>query len=111
MISTKSVWARECGIGGSWNSECRSEESGNAKCGNGELAAGTIAGGNGYHGRRESGFAELERIEVPSLSLSERHAGFNEVELCFTDEQVKEEAQRCLQCDLEIFLAKAQKDL
>jgi len=62
--------------------------------------------GNGYDGRRESGFAELNRVEVPSLPLSERHAGFSEVELCFTDAQVKQETHRCLQCDLEICLAK-----
>jgi hypothetical protein len=44
---------------------------------------------------------------VPSLPLSERHGGFSEVELCLTDEQVKEETHCCLQCDLEICLAKA----
>ena len=62
--------------------------------------------GNGYDGGRESGFAELKRVEVPSLPLSERHGGFSEVELCFSEEQVKEETHRCLQCDLEICLAK-----
>ena len=66
--------------------------------------------GNGYDGRRESGFAELNRVEVPSLPLSERHAGFSEVELCFTDAQVKQETHRCLQCDLEICLAKEDVD-
>ena len=49
--------------------------------------------------------AELKRVEVPSVPLSERHGGFSEVELCFSDEQVKEETHRCLQCDLEICLA------
>ncbi len=49
--------------------------------------------------------AELKRVEVPSLPLSERYGGFSEVELCFSDEQVKEETHRCLQCDLEICLA------
>jgi hypothetical protein len=71
--------------------------------GNAEFAINE--GGNGYDGERESGFAELKRVEVPSLPLSERHGGFSEVELCFSDEQVKEETHRCLQCDLEICLA------
>jgi NADPH-dependent glutamate synthase beta subunit-like oxidoreductase len=68
----------------------------NAECGNGQS----------YDGRRESGFAELKRIEVPSLPISERISGFSEVELCFSDEQAKAETHRCLQCDLEICLAK-----
>jgi NADPH-dependent glutamate synthase beta subunit-like oxidoreductase len=72
-------------------------EFGNRKseCGNGQP----------YDGGRESGFAELKRVEVPSLPLSERNGGFSEVEFCFSDEQAKEEVHRCLQCDLEICLA------
>jgi hypothetical protein len=49
----------------------------------------------------------LKRVEVPSLPLSERSGGFDEVELCFSDEQATAETHRCLQCDLEICLAKA----
>jgi NADPH-dependent glutamate synthase beta subunit-like oxidoreductase len=75
------------------NSECGKR---NAECGNGQP----------YDGRRESGFAELKRVEVPSLPISKRNSGFPEVELCFSDEQVKAETHRCLQCDLEICLAK-----
>jgi len=74
------------------NAECGK---GNAECGNGEP----------YSGGREFGFAELKRVEVPSLPLSERSGGFDEVELCFSDEQAKAETHRCLQCDLEICLA------
>ncbi len=65
--------------------------------------------GNGqpnYDGKRESGFAELKRVEVPFLPLTERAAGFSEVELCYSDEQIKAETHRCLQCDLEICMAK-----
>jgi NADPH-dependent glutamate synthase beta subunit-like oxidoreductase len=69
----------------------------NAPCGNGQPD---------YDGKREAGFAELKRVEVPSLPLSERQTGFSEVELCYTDEQIKDETHRCLQCDLEICLAK-----
>ena len=71
-----------------------------AECGNGQPD---------YDGKREAGFAELKRVEVPSLPLSERHAGFLEVELCYTDEQIKAETHRCLQCDLEICLAKGKR--
>ena len=68
--------------------------------------------GNGqpdYDGKREAGFVELKRVEVPSLPLSERQAGFSEVELCYTDEQIKAETHRCLQCDLEICLARQKR--
>ena len=75
------------------------------ECGIRNVECGINESGNGYDGERESGFAELKRIEVPSLPLSERRGGFSEVELCFSDEQVKEETHRCLQCDLEICLA------
>jgi NADH dehydrogenase FAD-containing subunit len=67
---------------------------------------GINEGGSRYDGGRENGFAELRRIEVPSLPLSERRGGFSEVESCFSDEQAKQETHRCLQCDLEICLAK-----
>ncbi len=60
-----------------------------------------------YSGAREFGFAELKRVEVPSLPLSGRTGGFDEVELCLSGERAKAECHRCLQCDLEICLAKA----
>jgi len=72
-------------------------EIGNTECGNGQPD---------YNGARDAGFAELKRVDVPSLPLSERHAGFSEVELCCGDEQMKTEIQRCLQCDQEICLSK-----
>jgi NADPH-dependent glutamate synthase beta subunit-like oxidoreductase len=83
----------------------RSAEGGNGKS---ECGSVKVEGGNGqlYYGGRESGFAELKRIEVPSLPLSERRGGFSEIESCFSDEQAKQETHRCLQCDLEICLAK-----
>lgn len=72
----------------------------NAQCGNGQPD---------YDGKREAGFAELKRVAVPSLPLNERLAGFSEVELCYNDEQVKTELHRCLQCDLEICLARQKR--
>ncbi len=71
-----------------------------AECGNGQPD---------YDGRRAPGFAELKRVDVPSLPLSERHTGFSEVELCCSDEQVRTEIHRCLQCDLEICLAREKR--
>ncbi len=62
-----------------------------------------------YTGKREEGFADLKRENMPTLPLSERHDGFREVELGFTDDQAKEEAKRCLQCDLELSLAEEAK--
>ena len=58
-----------------------------------------------YTGKREEGFADLKRVVMPTLPLSERHDGFHEVELGFSDDQAIEEAKRCLQCDLELGLA------
>jgi NADPH-dependent glutamate synthase beta subunit-like oxidoreductase len=60
-----------------------------------------------YTGQRERGFADLVRAQMPTLPLSERHAGFQEVELCLADDQAVSEAKRCLQCDLEIRMIKA----
>ena len=77
-----------------------------------ELGMQNMACGNGqpnYDGKRENGFSELKRVEVPSLPLTERISGFSEVELCCSDEQIKAETHRCLQCDLEICLAKEKR--
>jgi NADPH-dependent glutamate synthase beta subunit-like oxidoreductase len=79
----------------------------NSECGSGNAEVGINDNSNGYDGKRERGFAELKRIVVPSLPVSERKGGFAEVELCYGDEQARAEARRCLQCDLEICLAKA----
>ena len=88
---------------GSWKLEVGREE--------GEGGSWKGEGGNGhpYDGRRERGFAELERVAIPSLPVSERHAGFAEVELGCDPEQVTAEAHRCLQCDLEICLAQEKR--
>jgi NADH-quinone oxidoreductase subunit F len=40
-------------------------------------------------------------VAPAALPQEERHAGFAEVELGYTDEQAVEEACRCLDCDLE----------
>ena len=56
-------------------------------------------------GRRDKGFADLKREEMPTIPLSERHDGFREVELGLSHDQATREAERCLHCDLELRLA------
>ncbi len=80
----------------------------NAACD--ELSRGECGNGQSdYDGKRDAGFVELKRVDVPSLPLNERHAGFSEVELGYNEEQVKAETHRCLQCDLEICMAKEKR--
>jgi len=59
---------------------------------------------SGYDGSRERGFGDRVRLDIPVLPVGERHQGFEEVDLCFSDEEAASEALRCLQCDLEICL-------
>lgn len=81
--------------------------------GNGVIEVGSGKGEGGkkevYDGRREPGFAELERIATPCLPLSERRSGFGEIELGCDGPQMVAEARRCLQCDLEIGLAQGKR--
>jgi NADH-quinone oxidoreductase subunit F len=44
---------------------------------------------------------ELKQIEIPLLPPDKRIAGFMEIETGYTEEQAREEATRCLRCDLE----------
>jgi NADH-quinone oxidoreductase subunit F len=41
------------------------------------------------------------RPETPHLPLQERKGSFKEIELSFSEEKAKQEAKRCLRCDLE----------
>jgi NADPH-dependent glutamate synthase beta subunit-like oxidoreductase len=41
------------------------------------------------------------RPETPHLSLEERKGSFKEIELSFSEEKARQEAKRCLRCDLE----------
>jgi NADH-quinone oxidoreductase subunit F len=41
------------------------------------------------------------RLEVPVLPVQKRKRSFSEIELGFSEEQAREEAKRCLRCDLE----------
>ena len=59
-----------------------------------------------YPGKRGKEFADLKRVEPPALPLAGRHHMFSEVVQCFNGEQAVKEASRCLQCDLELRLAR-----
>ncbi|MCF0143297.1 MAG: FAD-dependent oxidoreductase [Parasporobacterium sp.] len=57
--------------------------------------------GDPYIGRIE-GFAALDRVIADYQDVETRKNNFEEVEHCFTCEQAKCEASRCLQCDLRL---------
>jgi len=44
---------------------------------------------------------ERPRVQVPRRPVKERLADGSEVELCYSEEQALQEAERCLRCDLE----------
>ncbi len=44
---------------------------------------------------------EIPRVRPPELPVQERVCGFAEVKLCFDEEAVRKEVERCLRCDLE----------
>ena len=46
-------------------------------------------------------YANARRPHVPELAVDERYGAFSEVELGFDERTVREEAKRCLRCDLE----------
>lgn len=65
-----------------------------------------VADVRSYDAKRTQGFAELTRVAAPTLPPPDRTQGFSEVELCFGLEEARAEARRCLQCDLEMELAR-----
>jgi NADH-quinone oxidoreductase subunit F len=52
-------------------------------------------------GEEEETWEAKPRLEIPSLPAQERKHSFKEIELGFSEEQAREEAKRCLRCDLE----------
>ncbi|MFA5779348.1 MAG: NAD(P)-binding protein [Elusimicrobiota bacterium] len=44
------------------------------------------------------GIEKKSRIKIPHLKIQERKSGFEEIELPLTEEMVKQEAERCLNC-------------
>ena len=46
-------------------------------------------------------YANALRPHVPELPVAERQGNFREVELGYDEQTAREEAKRCLRCDLE----------
>jgi len=57
------------------------------------------------HMGRQEGFAELARVSMPTLPVTERHAGFDEVYLGYDEEMACQEASRCLRCDYRLHIS------
>ena len=66
-----------------------------------ETAWAEVAATDEYDGQRPQGFADRARADLPRLPVSERHAGFPEVDLPLDAAAARAEADRCLHCDLE----------
>jgi len=49
----------------------------------------------------EEAWEEQPRVAVPTLPVQKRKTSFAEVELAFSEERARQEAKRCLRCDLE----------
>jgi len=49
----------------------------------------------------EESWETQPRVEMPKLALEERRHSFEEIERGFTEEVARQEARRCLRCDLE----------
>ena len=50
----------------------------------------------------DEAWEEQPRVAVPTLPVKERKTSFAEIELCFSEGKAKQEAKRCLRCDLEV---------
>ncbi len=46
-------------------------------------------------------YAETHRAPAPELAIAKRRSSFTEVELGFDERTAREEAKRCLRCDLD----------
>jgi len=60
----------------------------------------TRTAGDGKTSEEESWEPQF-RPEIPQLPLQERKGSFREIELSFSEEKARQEAKRCLRCDLE----------
>jgi NADH-quinone oxidoreductase subunit F len=63
------------------------------------LKAGVI--GEVINREEEETWEAQSRLEVPRLPVQQRKQSFVEVELSFSEEKARQEARRCLRCDLE----------
>ena len=56
---------------------------------------------NPYIGKVE-GFASINRVDIPKISSKVRIKNFEMIENCYNETQAKQEAARCLRCDLRL---------
>jgi NADPH-dependent glutamate synthase beta subunit-like oxidoreductase len=54
------------------------------------------------------GIPRKKRVDLPALPLDQRRGNFREVELGFTDEQARKEAERCLECECNLCVKNCQ---
>ncbi len=52
------------------------------------------------------GFGFLERVNPGKIPVKERLKGFNVVKKIYSEEEAKREAERCLKCDLRLYISK-----
>jgi hypothetical protein len=52
-------------------------------------------------GEEEESWEPQFRPETPRLPLEDRKRSFKEIELSFSEDKARQEARRCLRCDLE----------
>jgi len=64
-----------------------------------DLKAGVVGEVPGQE--MEESWEVQPRVPVPELPVQKRKTNFSEVELCFSEERARQEAKRCLRCDLE----------
>jgi NADPH-dependent glutamate synthase beta subunit-like oxidoreductase len=98
---------------GSWKGEsaCAKASADEGLARSSPREGGKVEGGREpvYDGSRAKGFAELPRCEIHSLPVLERRNSFDEVERGCNEKQMAAEVRRCLQCDLEICLARQKR--
>ncbi|MBE9482610.1 MAG: FAD-dependent oxidoreductase [Chloroflexi bacterium] len=51
---------------------------------------------------REEGFADIQKLPMPCLTVEQRSDNFNMIELGLGEDEATKEAARCLQCDLRL---------
>ncbi|MGQ9506453.1 MAG: FAD-dependent oxidoreductase [Candidatus Bathycorpusculaceae bacterium] len=61
---------------------------------------------NGYLGKVEK-FAYKQQVPMPCLPVESRKGNFLEVELGYDEKMAREEANRCLRCDLRLYIQQA----
>jgi len=62
----------------------------------------TVSSEQDYNLDQVEGFAKIERVDTPKIDPNIRKKSFEAVENCYYEKQAKQEAMRCLRCDLRL---------